>query len=75
MITKKRKNLDRPVEWKLSLPQSVTAPVALLLTDPLTGLPKHGARARLVTQLLKEWLDNQRKSAIQLASERLKDNH
>jgi len=62
----KKKLLDPPVEWKLSLPQSVTAPVSLLLSNPLTGLPKHGARSRLVTRLLQDWLDEQAKGAIQL---------
>lgn len=59
----KRKRYDRPTEWKLSLPLSTTAPVSLLLADPLTGLPKHGARARLVTMLLNEWLEKQRKES------------
>lgn len=57
---------DRPSEWKLSLPSSITAPVELILSDPLTGRPKHGARARLVAKLLKEWLEEQSGSAIKL---------
>lgn len=55
----KKKNTDRPVFWNLSLPTSVIAPVELLLSDPMTGKPKHGARAKLVAQLLREWLEKQ----------------
>ena len=50
---------DRPVEWKISVPESVVAPVSLLLSDPLTGRPAHGARSQLVTRLLREWLMQQ----------------
>lgn len=65
----KKAKTDRPHEWKLSLPSSVVAPIELILADPLTGRPKHGARARLVTSLLREWLEKQRGGAIQLAPE------
>lgn len=51
---------DRPTEWKVSIPSSVAAEIELRLTDPLTGKPKHGARARLVTQLLRSWLAQNR---------------
>ena len=57
----KRARLDKPREWKLSLPSSVAIPVELLLSNPLTGKPAHGARARLITKLLREWLSSQRK--------------
>lgn len=67
--TGKKLHADRPVEWKISLPTSVTVPVSLLLSDPLTGLPKHGARSKLITQLLREWLEKQQKSAFQEATE------
>jgi len=69
MKTGKKLHADRPVDWKLSLPTSITAPVSLLLSDPLTGVPKHGARSRLVAQLLREWLEKQQKSAFQEAPE------
>ena len=65
----KKKLADRPVDWKISLPTAVTAPVALILSDPLTGLPKHGARSKLIESLLREWLVKQAKGAIQLAPE------
>lgn len=66
----KKPHADPPVNWKLSLPQSVTAPVALILSDPLTGLPKHGARSKLIEQLLREWLAKQAKGAIREAPEK-----
>ena len=69
----RKKLVDPPVEWKLSLPLSVTAPVSLLLSDPLTGLPKHGARAKLITKLLQDWLDTQKKGAMQEAPEQDSD--
>lgn len=70
MARGRKKLVDPPVEWKLSLPTSITAPVSLLLSDPLTGLPKHGARSKLIAKLLQEWLDKQAKSAIQEAPEK-----
>jgi hypothetical protein len=57
----RKPHADPPVEWKISIPQSVAAPVELLLTDAFTGKPKHGARAKLITELLTNWLEEQRK--------------
>lgn len=62
-------HVDRPVDWKISIPTSVTAPVSLLLSDPLTGVPRHGARSKLITRLLREWVEEQTKGAIQEAPE------
>lgn len=50
---------DRPTEWKLSIPSSLAARIELRLVDPLTGKPKHGARSRLVNELLRAWLSQQ----------------
>lgn len=69
MKTGKKLHADRPVDWKLSIPTSVAAPVSLLLSDPLTGRPKHGARSRLVTRLLREWVQQKQKGAIREAPE------
>jgi hypothetical protein len=52
----KRSHIDRPVEKKISIPQSVVKAVEVHLLDPLTEQPAHGAWARLVTQLLQRWL-------------------
>jgi hypothetical protein len=57
----RKPHADPPVEWKISIPESVAAPVELILTDALTGKPKHGARAKLITELLTTWLKEQRK--------------
>lgn len=56
----KKKHTDRPVEWKISIPESIAAPVELLLLDPVSGKPKHGARAKLITQLLSKWLEERK---------------
>lgn len=50
-----------PVEWNVSLDGSIAAQVELLLSDPLTGRPRHGARAKLINQLLADWLERQKK--------------
>jgi len=52
-----------PVEKKLSLPGEVVTQVELLLADPLTGRPRHGAWSRLCTKLLRAWLAEQRRPA------------
>lgn len=57
----KKPHHDKPVEWKVSIPSSTAARVALILADPLTGQPKHGARGRLINQLLVQWLKEQSK--------------
>ena len=56
----KKPHADPPVEWKVSIPTSIAAQVELILTDPLTGKPKHGARAKLIAQLLRTWVDEQK---------------
>ena len=48
------------VDFKVSLPAALAAEIDLIFEDPLTRRPKYGARARLITNLLQWWLDNQR---------------
>lgn len=55
----RKPHADPPVEWKVSIPSSIAAPVELILTDPLTGKPRHGARAKLIAELLNNWLASQ----------------
>lgn len=43
-------------DLKLSLPAAVVAEVDLLLEDPLTRKPRYGAKSRLITALLKDWI-------------------
>lgn len=57
----RKPHADPPTEWKVSLPTSIAAKVELLLTDPYTGKPEHGARSRLLTALLTQWLEEQSK--------------
>lgn len=58
----KKAHNDPPEEWKISIRQSTAARVGLLLTDPLTGKIKHGARGQLIDRLLTEWVNNQQKN-------------
>lgn len=53
----RRRLIDRPKEWKLSLPSSLTDEVEARLTDPLTGAVKYGARTKLIERLLRDWLE------------------
>ena len=59
----RKKKLDRPVHWSISVPQSLAAELELLLIDPLRGKPKHGARGALIERLLREWVEEQKKKA------------
>lgn len=61
MARGKKALIDPPVEWKINVPTSVVGPISLLLSDPLTGKPRHGARSRLVTKLLRDYLKTLRK--------------
>lgn len=61
----RKPHADPPTEWKVSIPTSIAAKVELLLTDPYTGKPEHGARSRLLTQLLVNWLANKEKENTQ----------
>lgn len=56
----RRPKLDRPVHKRTHIPESVLNEVEILLADPLTGRPRHGAFSALVTMLLKQWLTTQR---------------
>jgi len=51
--------LDPPVRWELSLPSSLAAQVEVLLADPVRGKTSYGARTKLITRLLREWLREQ----------------
>ena len=50
---------DPPEYWKIAISQSTASTVGLLLSDPLTGKIKHGARAKLINRLLREWIAEQ----------------
>ena len=55
---------DRPVAWKIYIPNSVAAEVELYLVDEFLGKSRHGAKSDLVTQLLREWLAKTAKAQL-----------
>lgn len=50
--------LTPTVEWKVRVPVDLAAKADLLSLDPVRGTIAYGARSALVTQLLREHLDN-----------------
>jgi hypothetical protein len=56
MARGRKASLDPPVEWTVNVPSSIAVQIDLLLSDPLTGKPRYGARAKLVTALLQHYL-------------------
>lgn len=59
----RRAALIPAVPWKCNIPVDVAAQVDTLLLDPLRRIPEYGARSALVTQLLRAWLETQRRAA------------
>lgn len=57
----RRPNVVPSVEWKAHIPVDLAGQVELLLLDPVTSKPRHGARSELVTRLLRDWILNQQK--------------
>lgn len=55
----RKAHIDPPVNFVLSIPQSLAAKVELLLYDPTTGKPAYGGRSALIQQLLREWVESQ----------------
>lgn len=52
--------MSTPVQWKISLPPEVAASVEEELFDPVMGRATYGARSRLVTHLLDQWISHRR---------------
>lgn len=50
------------VAWKIHIYGDVAAELELLLADPLTGQIKKGARSQLINRLLREWLQERKKT-------------
>lgn len=48
--------------WNIFLTPAIANAVEEALHDPLTGKPQYGARAKLVTKLLAEWLERRTKN-------------
>ncbi len=61
MAKGKKPHLDPPREWKINIPTSVAVSLELLLRDPITNRTKHGARSKLITRLLREYLASRTK--------------
>lgn len=55
----RRRNPDFIRPWKLTLPATLAGKLEHVLTDDLTGRPIYGARVKLVTALLEDWLAEQ----------------
>lgn len=52
---------DRPKSLTVMIPESLYNKVQLLLLDPTRARTKYKARSALVTSLLRDWVENQRK--------------
>lgn len=55
---------EEVTRWEVRIPKAVAAEVELLLLDPVTGDVTYGKRNQLITQLLNQWLDNQRRNVL-----------
>lgn len=56
----KKKLLEPTISWEVQVPRSLSCEAELLLTDPLTGKVKYGAKSKLLNSLLRDWLEQQR---------------
>ena len=56
-------NPDLTKHWKISLPATLAGTVELYLFDRLHNKPLYGSRGRLITALLEQWVDEQRRAA------------
>ena len=65
------RHFDRPIRVGMSLPESITLELELLLHDPKTGVPKVGARSKLLAGLLRKFFQAYATGAtsINIASE------
>ncbi len=59
----REKLLDRPIEKCISLPGTLVYQIEILNIDPLTNKVRYGALSKLITQLLREWVQKQQKEA------------
>lgn len=50
------KHTDPWIRWHINVPSSLALQVETRLLDPVSGTTAYGARAKLVEQLLREWL-------------------
>jgi len=52
----RHKNLDPPETVTLNIPRSVILKTRVILADPSSGKIRYGAMAKLITNLLEQWL-------------------
>jgi len=57
----KKPHSDPPILWSIHVRTSIANKVTLILSDPLSGKPRHGARSKLINQLLDKWIAEQQK--------------
>jgi hypothetical protein len=67
-------NPDLTKNWKISLPATLAGTVEFYLFDALHGKPLYGSRAKLITQLLQQWVDDQ-KSLAQIEQHSMEPRH
>jgi hypothetical protein len=57
----RKPNAVPTVEWKLHIQADLAAEIEMLLLDPARERAKYGARSELIHQLLRQWLEEQRR--------------
>jgi len=63
MTAGRKPHTDPPVEWAVNVPLSLATEVMLYLPrDVVKGKIKHGARSKLLQQLLRDWLKQQQEA-------------
>lgn len=60
-------NPDLTKYWKICLPATLAGTVEFYLFDSIHKKPQYGARAKLITQLLEEWVAKQQTQSAQQA--------
>lgn len=68
----RRKNADPSIEWHVYIPTTLAAEVELLLLDPFLQQAKFGAKSTLVTNLLRQWVEEQKTAVAQAQPEQTK---
>jgi hypothetical protein len=56
-------NPDLTKYWKICLPATLAGTVELYLFDAIHKKPTYGARAKLITELLEKWVQEQKDTA------------
>lgn len=60
-------NPDLTKKWKICLPATLAGTVEFYLFDRLHNKPRYGSRAKLITELLNKWVEEQAALAKQEA--------